>query len=1320
MSKIKKISISILIGIMIIFGIQSISNAYSVGQELNISYDKYINSKNIFCVERNQALNTYNNYYEIVSNVKIKGNKSTDHTGKTVESNRNTKFAYILSKDNGENHDEGPVQNGVWSYARVWMGGKGGVGKQHAGLYNTFASTVQGDETTENEELLDDATKYATEYLESKKVTDNTNKEKISVQAYEKDGKQYIRIGPFNWTFGGKLTRISMHDQDGVRIADKLYSIFDGETEKWISMGKIESNQDFYISIPADKGVTKITKVSGDIQLDVKEVNIWFLKSIYGDKQNLIIVDPDSQKEKFEFKFDYNIPLLGNLKVIKVNKDNEVVTLSGVGFYIQNKNTGKYVNQATDGTISYVDSKEEATEFITDAQGKISIENLIVGTYVAYETKNPNYGYEIISEGKEATVTIDKTAELKIPNKQKYIKLSGYVWVDNISGKKSGNNNLYDNNGSEDKLLDGIIVRLMDKTTGQMVKKATTENGGKYLFTDVLVDDLDKYYIEFEYDGLTYTNVVPHIDKDNGSKSAESSEVRNEFNGKFSVVEGVSNNTGKTLDKNGEKAYDLTYNVNNHVATLDRTKASYNITANTDEAKYSIKEHFVPGQEEIKYINLGLYVREQPDIALLKDIQNVRVSVNGYEHVYEWSQRFKNQGVYEQGFNVGVKFGEGENQYGKMQYTQPIYKADYEYNSQDNSKELKVYITYKIRLVNESTDLSVKVNNIVDYFDAKYNIKNVVKLVKDKNGNITTKGVTYTEPNNKGNYKETIINTNTIIDPESYADFHVEFELNEEAKLNILNDRDNLSNVAEINSYSVFDKDGNAYAGIDKDSNPGNTVPGQLSTYEDDTDSAPGLKLEVAKAREMTGKVFLDSTSGELMTGDVRQGSGAYEKEEKGIEGVLVTLRESGSGKEYTDTTDSNGDFLIEDYIPGDYTLTYTWGDKTYFVDENENKQHINVNDYKGTVYDSSRKQDNPNWYKENVSTRLSDALDNYQTRIEIDQGKSTENKMNSTTPVMGIGVEYETTYTASSGDEYTYRIENIDFGIVERARQELAIDKKVESVEIILANGQKIASLKYNEEGKIESTKGIVYIPATPGNNGMIKAELDSELIQGATVNVKYAIAVNNNSELDYDTEEYYLYGKTGTEDQIIRYIPSEIYDYIDNTLAVKENTNWEITGIDKYNENNSEVTTLEKYIENQDTGYEYFKEWYNINEWSMESVKQARGRRFADKTILYNKENIEVSPGTSQKLAELNASKILTNTDDISLNNDVEITKVIRKGDTGRNINVDYLYDSGETVTITPPTGENKDYILISTLGITFLITLGAGIVLIKKKIL
>ena len=113
---------------------------------------------------------------------------------------------------------------------------------------------------------------------------------------------------------------------------------------------------------------------------------------------------------------------------------------------------------------------------------------------------------------------------------------------------------------------------------------------------------------------------------------------------------------------------------------------------------------------------------------------------------------------------------------------------------------------------------------------------------------------------------------------------------------------------------------------------------------------------------------------------------------------------------------------------------------------------------------------------------------------------------------------------------------------------------------------------------------------------------------------------------------------------------------------------------------------------------------------------------KKLADKTILYNADlEKELAPGES-KNASLTALKLLTNTDEIELNNDVEITEVTRTAKTGRKVTPKYtsLYDRGETVTITTPTGENKNYILITIVAISFFVILGTGIVFIKKKIL
>ena len=1313
MSKIKKLAV---LCFMILLGSFVITNSVNAESKY-FSYNDLCYNETLLCAQHHQSM--YGSTYKLITEINITGNKSTGN-GATVESWHNAKLAAILSNKRGTLENYGgsdvenlPVQNAIWNYLGTW---RSEVGYKH-GIKQDFVNNSKGNFNTSIET---EAEEYANNYKNGNltQITDKTDKSKIKVTQYTEGNEQYLRVGPFKYEFPEKLSEINVITDKNSKMEIKCFEkrINDNQYSKYSNINQIKSGNEFYISVkmPTD-GTSQIKKITVKGKANVKHVTIKFWESTSMSQQNLLQYNYSNEEIDINQTFDYNIKILGNLKVIKVNKDNIKIKLQGVGFYVQNKDTKKWVKVEND-TVSYTDKKEDATEFITDKNGEITIKNLVVGTYVAYETKNPNYGYEIIKEGQEKSITVDKTAELQIPNKQKYIRLSGYVWVDKVFSKQASRNDLYKDNDydSNDILLDGITVRLIDKTTGKLVKEAKTANGGKYLFTDVLVDDLEKYYIEFEYDGLTYTNVIPHIDRDNGSKAAENSSVRDEFNKRFSVIEGsTESNKGITKDSAGNPKYDLNYNIdkNKHTSTLNNT-GLYPITANTNETGYDIKDHFTPGQEEIKYINLGLYEREQPDIALIKDLYNVNVAINGYNHIYEYANRFNNQDRYGNGFNVGVKFG---NKYGNMSYTRAIYKADKEYTSSDKSKELKVYVTYKISMKNESSNLQVQVNSIVDYYDSNYTLIKTGTGIDEK-GNVTGDISNSGSQSYNDKYKKVIINTNSKIEHNKSADVYVQFELNRDAVLKILNNAKNLDNVVEINSYSVFDTDGKVYAGIDKDSNPGNAVPGEKITYEDDTDSAPGLKLEVAdKVREMTGKVFLDSTSNELKTGEVRQGDGMYTDGEKEIKGVKVTLKENiENGNVYEKTTNDKGDFKIEGYIPGDYTLTYTWGDKEY-----------TVQNYKGTVYEKDRYDanvTNKEWYKTDVNTRYTDAIDNYNTRKKIDaeiakvtnKTATTIKTMDSTTPTMGISVEYTTTTTAEVADDIKeerrdkfncpdFKIENIDFGIVERARQDLALRKRVNTFKVTLANGQVIADMTIDEKGNITGERNhVTYMgPSSSTGNGFVKLELDNELIQGATVEVEYEIKVTNNSELDYVSEDFYKYGiKSGNE---VTITPTSIIDYLDKNwgFEAEKNKEWTVKSLDEI----KNIVAKEVY-ENEDS-------------------------TIADKTILYTEslKGQKLKPTESAKV-NLNVSKVLSNSDEISLDNESEITELTKDGGS-RPISTPGNYVPGqeaketdesiaETVIVTPSTGANLEFIVPVMVGVIALVILGAGVVIIKKKTL
>ena len=648
-----------------------------------------------------------------------------------------------------------------------------------------------------------------------------------------------------------------------------------------------------------------------------------------------------------------------------------------------------------------------------------------------------------------------------------------------------------------------------------------------------------------------------------------------------------------------------------------------------------------------------------------------------------------------------------------MKYTRPIYKADYEYvNEKDKNKELKAYLTYKIAVRNESTNLTSQVNSLVDYYDSKYSIVAIGTSKDEKTSNITG-NIDFETSDYNDEYSKVIINTNAKLEAQKTYEIYVQFELSREAIINIMNDGENLDNTVEINSYSTFGEDGKAYAGIDVDSNPGNAKPGDKTTYEDDTDAAPSLKLEVADARELAGTVFLDETNmPELQTNQERKGNGKYDEGEKGIANVDVTLTENtGSEKVYTSKTDENGNFTIAGFIPGDYTLTYTWGDETY-----------TVQNYKGTIYDKSRDQNNKSWYKENVDMRLTDALDNYNkdqeapkgSRLQIDEEMKTlekgeknytRTKMDSTTPTMGIGIEYDTTTSASSGDRYVYRINNVDFGIVERARQQIDLRKRVKTMKVTLANGQVIADLEIDEEGNVTGLKDNVIYMGPSNNkepkNGFIKLEMDNELIEGSKLEVTYEIKAVNNSELDYATEDYYQYGIAGG--QVVTIIPSAVIDYLDKDWGYDSSINpgWEVKTVEELHDLVAEVV--------------YNNEESTIN----------------DKTILYT-ENLKTELKPSEtKDTTLNVSKILTTSSDISLDNETEIIKVEKPNGGGDVPSTPGNFTPGEepkepddstseTVIITPNTGANRNFVIPISVGLVALVILGTGVIFIKKKIL
>ena len=1480
-------------------------------------WDLCYNEK-LLCTQHHQAVND-SVAYRLINTIEISGNKSTGN-GKTVESWHNVKLASILSNRRGIGaYGDGdveylPVQNAIWNYFHTWIDQ---VGTQH-GISKSFTNNARGNFHTKIE---DKATEDANNYKETNTtLSDKTDKTKITSEIYKKDNVDYLRVGPFKYEFSGYLSEIKVatnkDKKDTVKIIEK--KIKDDEYQSYSKVNDIKSNDEFYINIAITEDISTISSIEIKNITNEKtvKINFWYRS----DRQNFLEYNYNTKPLETENKFEYDIKLLGNLKVIKVDDKNNEIKLANVGFKIKNKDTGKYVKQTVvgnDKVISYVE-ESDATEFVTDKNGEISIDNLIVGTYVAYETKNPNYGYEIIKDGKEKQVVIDKTEELKIPNTRvtgnlkvikvdrdnnviklkgvkfiiqnkdtkKYVKtlkdevkyveteaeaevfetdvngeftvknlicgtyiasekdnpnnqyeiikdgmeknveidktaelkipntqilvdISGYVWIDKIPDAKDKpqKNRLYDTN---EELKDGITVRLMrngqivkDKnekeiiaTTGELKRYLSDGNNGhgEYLFENVPLYDendkerkniiLDQYYVEFEYDGLTYQNVNPaYIEQNNGSKAIESEKTRTEFNNSFAVVEGGETDTsGITRDLNGNITHKLSYqrikNENERKTVLN--EGNYPITATTADAKFKLKDKYDAEKNngktkiEIKYVNLGLDEREMPDIHLEKDLENVELSINGFHHVYKYAgKNLKGENEWD----VGVSFGDEF----KGTYKRAVYTPDYNYTlqNQDKDNKLNVYLTYRIALYNESTELITNVNSIIDYFDKNFTLEEIKTGLSKETGELTGDNISYVSQGQQGEYNKIIIQNHTTIDSGKTKSIYVRFKLSDNEVLKAFNDDKNASvtykNIAEVNSYSVYDKKGNIYAGIDKDSAPANATLGDETTYEDDAYQAPGIQLNVQGNRTITGNVFFDESKGG--PAQVRLGDGIYDpSKEHGISGVKVTLteiNEDGSTKQggqvYTcDSTGKDGSFTINNFIPGYYKLTYTWGNETYEVDENGNTiTNINVKDYKSTIWTAQNKaekdQNGNNWYKVNKETRYSDAIDNWETRQKIDNGENITT-MDSLTPIMRLDYEVNSVYsTVKDIDGFVpegYEIKNIDFGIVERAKQQLDISKKVKTFKAYLGS-QLIVDAEIDDNGNLKgSTNNLIYMkpsPTTSPSYGKLWLQLDSELMNSTEIQIGYEISVRNNSEKEYITENFYKYGIEGSKDELIKIKPEGVYDYLDGTVMQLEdqstdtvkNGTWEVVSKEEYNKKYEGPTLVEKHFLSSDntltdgngnvinisgwevagsTYQEIYTEWATLTT-ERRTVEEIRNIKLANKTILHNERlEKELSPEDDPTTVSLITRKKLANSNEIDLNNNVEITEVSKKTESrdkiteGRDVTPisSSFYNIAQEVTITPPTGESNNYIPIIATIVSALVLLGVGVVIIKRKTL
>jgi hypothetical protein len=1069
---------------------------------------------------------------------------------------------------------------------------------------------------------------------------------------------------------------------------------------------------------------------------------------------------------------------VGNLKVTKVDERDSSVTLKGVDFKLSNESgyiqlvdkdgntqskitgtanitkTGKaYVDNKVNYYKVVYTTKDKATTFTTDAKGNLAINNLEVYkdkdgnkyNYVIEEIATNNDYYQITEATVKATLTKDKTVEKEIGNKQVYIDLSGYVWVDQLSDDKQPvYNNLYKDttSDSDDVRLAGVKVRLLNN--GNVVKNGdgnecitTTDENGEYTFKKVSVDELSNYYVEFSYDGVEYTSIELNLDKDNGSKAQEDSNSRITLNNKY-------------------------VNITNSFTNNDK-----NVIATTKLAGYTITQTGT----KIENINLGLRERAQTDMSISSetDVERIDVTVKGYTHTYSYAE---SESTYNTNITAGVesKFREG--------VMRSISQTDIAYSktlAENDDNRLKVYVTYKIAIQNDSNSLAVTADEIVNYLDARYSITDSyladgtkITWVKSSGYNANSKysGSDYTTWYTT-DLKNKLIDYVGSTDSSNVINIYLKVQVNDETVLGLLNGDATLNSVTEINTYTTYYTSATyeagetekynknqkvLYASLDVDSTPGTATPGDSNTYEDDTDKLPAVTLTIEEARGLSGTAWEDEN---VMSNGERLGNGILDNNENKVANVKVELLDADTlekVKLYTYNTSTgevetkdaeaitgeDGSYKFIGVIPGNYVTRFTYGDLGNETVTTIGGTAIDVRDYKSTIMTSNTintaiASGNLKWYLLDDTNRYSDATDDLEQRANTEAsiyGETTEKAtMFANTSKYDVAIEFTSTnftmvdeegnlldgQTDSNGNlivgSFTQIYDKLDFGIIQRPIIDLEVKKEVSYIKIILQSGQVLL------EGDPRSQDvSISYVKT--GLSGIVPVEMDTELLQGATLEVTYAITVTNNSEIDYDYTKdggnYYKYGtKTASALQIASV--TKLVDYLDNNVecAVDDttNTDWKkITLSDLCaSENNVYVANKANYISE-----DVYNELATGNYIILETAKFANLDRGNSDTV------------------ELKVSKLLAETDDITINNYTEILKLgVPRTITGatpgnyvpRTTPVEKDEDTVK-VTIAPPTGGTDittvDYMPIIISSVLGLAIIALGAFTIKKFII
>lgn len=213
--------------------------------------------------------------------------------------------------------------------------------------------------------------------------SDNSRKDVQIME--EKDG--YIFAGPYSIKNSGagsitSISAISRNDNGRYSPDGWATSI---NTSAINRNYNLPNGTEFYLVFSSQKPDSiKEIKVTKKIS-NVLRARMVFCQSDGG--QNIAIYGGKFIEDEDEITLP-GVPF-SNINLTKVDTDSRT-GLANVGFIVYDKTSEKWLKDGT--PAQYVDSRDDATVYITNAEGKVTIRNIKEkGEYVVYEIINPNF-----------------------------------------------------------------------------------------------------------------------------------------------------------------------------------------------------------------------------------------------------------------------------------------------------------------------------------------------------------------------------------------------------------------------------------------------------------------------------------------------------------------------------------------------------------------------------------------------------------------------------------------------------------------------------------------------------------------------------------------------------------------------------------------------------------------------------------------------------------------------------------------------------------------------------------------------------------------